>query len=115
MTLQDWNPLSYFRELGLFSKTLFLLGFIFLGVSITQGLSPHNRLLILALAMIAFSLAAHYLSHWKYAVQINGHVSVKYSNLLRGVAMLAVMVALGWWLWVVAGQPTHLPTVPPKP
>jgi len=56
MTLQDWNPLSYFRELGLFPKTLFLLRFIFFSVSIKYGLSPYNRLLILALAMIALVL-----------------------------------------------------------
>ena len=85
-----------------------MLGFIFLGVSITYGLSPHNRLSILALAMVAFSLAAHYLSHWKQSMQINEYVSVKYSNILRGVAMLVVTFALGWWLWVVSGQPTHL-------
>jgi len=99
MTLQDWNPLSYFKELKLFSKTLFLLGFLFFGASLVRGPSPVNKTLFVALAMIAFSLASHYLAHWRYSVVINGRVSIKYSNILRGLTMRrncrSVVVALG--------------------
>src|SRR3979490_590188 len=70
MTLRDWNPLSHFRELIAFPKTVFLIGFIFLGVGITRGLSPYNRTVILAFAMIAFSLTVHYLSQSSYPVTI---------------------------------------------
>gem|GEM_PF-5956640 len=70
MNLQDWNPLSYFRELRIFPRIVSLIGFIFLGVGIASGLSPHNRTVILAFAMMAFSLTVHYLSHWSYAVRI---------------------------------------------
>lgn len=109
MTLQDWNPLSYFRELGTFPKTVFLIGFVFLGVGIARGLSPYNRTVILALAMIAFSLTIHYLSHWSYPVTINGRVSIKWKNLFWGVSLLAITAALGWWLWVLSGRPSRLP------
>jgi hypothetical protein len=109
MTLQDWNPLGHFRELRLFSRTLFLLGFLFFGVALLRGVSPQNKLLFVSLSMIAFSLAAHYLAQWRYPVVINGRVSIKYSNILRGFVMLAVTGALLWWLWIIAGQPRHLP------
>lgn len=109
MTLQDWNPLSYFRELGTFPKTVFLIGFVFLGVGIARGLSPYNRTVILALAMIAFSLTVHYLSHWSYPVTINGRVSIKWTNLFWGISLLATTALFAWWLWVVSGRPNHLP------
>ncbi len=110
MTLQDWNPLKFFRELGIITRTVFLLGFVFLGVGIaTDGLSLHNRTVILGLAMVALSLATHYFSHWAYPVRINGRASIKWGNLLRGVMMLAVTAAFGWWLWVISGRPTRLP------
>src|SRR6266478_9556758 len=107
MTFHDWNPLKFFRELGTIARTIFLLAFIFLGVGIATGLSPHNRTVILALAMVAFSLMTHYFSRWSYPVRISDHASVKWGNLLRGIIMLAVTGALGWWLWVVSGRPTH--------
>ena len=107
MNLQDWNPLLYFRELGTFTRTLFLVSFIFLGVGIARGLSPYNRTAILALAMISITLAIHYFSHWAYPVRINGP-SIKWGNLFRGVAALVTAMALGWWLWVILGRPTQL-------
>jgi len=108
MSLQEWNPLSFFKELGTFPKVLLLLGFVFLGVGIAHGLSPYNRTVVLSLSMIAFSLTAHYLSHWSYPVQINGQISIKWENLLWGLVMLCVTAAFGWWLWVVSGRPKHL-------
>lgn len=108
MTLQDWNPLPHFKELGTFSKTLFLIGFVFLGVGVYQGLSPYNRTAVLALAIIAFSLTTHYFSHWSYPVGIS-RTSVKIANLLCGTVTLALTVAFAWWLWVISGRPTHLP------
>jgi hypothetical protein len=109
MTLQEWNPLSFFKELGTFPKILLLLGFVFLGVGIAQGLSPYNRTVVSSLVMVAFSLTAHYLSQWLYPVQVNGRISVKWGNLLGGLVMLGVTFALGWWLWVISGRPTQLP------
>jgi len=108
MNLQDWNPLSYFRELGTFTKTLFLVSFIFLAVGVAGGLSPYNRTLILALAMMSLTLAIHYFSHWAYPVRIN-RPSIKWGSLLRGIVTLAIAITLGWWLWVISGRPTHLP------
>jgi hypothetical protein len=111
MTLQDWNPLPYFRELRTFPKTVFLIGFIFLGVGIARGLSPQNRTVILAFAIIAFSLSVHYLSHLLYPVTINGRTSVRWTNLLWGILMLAVTASFCWWLWIISGRPTHLPRI----
>ena len=109
MTLQDWNPLSYFRELGTFSKLLLLLGFVFLGVGIARGLSPHNRTVILGLATLAGSMSAHYFSHWSYPVRVHGRISIMWRNLIFGAALLTLTAAFGWWLWVISGRPVHLP------
>lgn len=109
MNLQDWNPLSYFRELQTLPKTVLLIGFIFLGVGIARGLSPYNKTVILALAMIALSLTAHYLSHWAYPVTTDGRTSIKWTNVFSGILMLVVTASLCWWLWVLSGRPNHLP------
>jgi hypothetical protein len=108
MTLQDWNPLSFFKELGPLPKTVLLIGFIFLGVGIARGLSAYNRTVFLSLSMIAFSLAIHYLSNWSDPGSVS-RVSISWGNILRSVVMLGVTTALLWWLWLVSGKPTLLP------
>ncbi len=108
MSLTNWNPLSYFRELSIFPRVLLLLGFIFLGFGATRSLSPYNRTVILGLAFIALSFAMHYFSDWSYAI-VNGRTSVKWWNLVRGAIMVGVALILLWWLWSIMGRPTHLP------
>lgn len=108
MSLNDWNPLSHFRELSIFPRVLLLLGFIFLGFGAARSLSPYNRTVILGLAVIALSLATHYFSDWSYAI-VNGRTTVKWWNLIRGVVMLGITTVLLWWLWSIMGRPTHLP------
>lgn len=108
MSLNDWNPLSHFRELSIFPRVLLLLGFIFLGFGAAHGLSPYNRTVIVALVIIALSLATHYFSDWSYAI-VDGRTSVKWWNLVRGVLMLGITLVLLWWLWSIMGRPTHLP------
>jgi hypothetical protein len=106
--LRDWNPLSYFPELRTFPRTMFLLGFIFLAVGVKGGVSPYNRILILALAIIAFSLAFHYFSNWRQDVwYYDAPAPVNWGALRAGTLTLTVALALLWWLWLVSGRPMY--------
>jgi hypothetical protein len=97
MSLNDRTPLSHFRELSIFPRVLLLLGFIFLGFGAAHGLSPYNRTVVLALVIIALSLATHYFSDWSNAI-VDGRTSVKWWNLVRGVLILGISLVLLWWL-----------------
>lgn len=104
MTLQDWNPLSHFKELGIFCRTLFLIGFVFLGVGFAQGPSTQNKTAVLALILVSLSLTVHYFSHWAYPVVID-RPSIKWSHVFSGIAMTVITAGLVWWLWVIYGKP----------
>lgn len=84
-----------------------MLGFLFFGFGATHGLSPYNRTVILALVMIALSLATHYFSDWSFIG--NDKTYVNWGNLVRGVLMLGITLGLLWWLWSIMGRPRHLP------
>ena len=60
MPWSDWNPLSYFKELRLFPRTVFFIGFVFFWIGVGRGVSCHNGVLILSFAIISFSLACQY-------------------------------------------------------
>ncbi len=104
MTLQDWNPLKFFRELGLITRTVFLLAFIFLGVGIaTDGLKLHNRTVILSSCdgclqpsdALFFSLGVPHADKFPYFDQMG-----KFTSGCRDVGCdsRVWMVALGY-LW----------------
>ena len=99
MTLSDWNPLSHFKELRTFPKVLLLIGFVFLGVGVATGLSPYNRIAILSLGLISFSLACHYFSKsFKHDVYPPYGIYVAWLSLLWSLMLLSVTAAFLAWL-----------------
>ena len=109
MNLNDWNPLPYFKEIkSTVPKLLFILGFVFLAVAIPRGISPYNKTFFVALVVFALALTTHYFSQWSYPVRINGRISIKWTSLVKGTAMLMVTAAFLWWLWVISGRPIIL-------
>jgi len=115
MPSQDWNPLSYFRELGTLPKVLLLLGFIFLFAGLAQGASPQNRTIILALGLIAFSLSCHYFSRslWQepgppYRFRFD------WWKVSEGIALFLVTLVLVYWLRFWGGVPNQASISPPQ-
>jgi len=117
MSSQDWNPLSYFRELGTLPKVLLLLGFILLFAGLTQGASAQNRTIILALVLIAFSLSCHYFSHslWRepgppYRLRFD------WWKVTEGIALFLVTLGFLYWLRVLGRVPEQasISTRPPQ-
>jgi hypothetical protein len=93
MSLADFNPLSYFKELSIFPRTVFLIGFVFFGIALTHGVSTDNELLLLSFALISFALACHYFSRslWcESSPPYREHINWKRTT--AGVLMLIVTV-----------------------
>jgi hypothetical protein len=99
MGLEDLNPLSYFKELSIFPRTVFWIGVVFFGIAVTRGVSSDNELLLLSFVLISFALAAHYFSRstWNepsppYKERIN------WKTACAAVVMICVTVAFAMWL-----------------
>jgi len=99
MPWSDWNPLSHFKELRLFPRTVFLIGFVLFSVGVARGVSSDNRTLILSFAIISFSLACQYFS------RSIGHESappyrsfVYWGRALAGAVLLSVTTGFLFWL-----------------
>lgn len=99
MPWSDWNPLSYFKELRLFPRTVFFIGFVFFWVGVTRGVSSDNEVLILSFAIISFSLACQYLFRTiRHGSAPPYRNFVVWGRALAAIALLAV--AAGFLLWV---------------
>ena len=61
MALGDLNPLSYFKELDVFPRTVFAIGFVLFFVAVGRGLTP--ILLFSSVGLIFAALAFHFISH----------------------------------------------------
>jgi hypothetical protein len=101
MTPQDWNPLSYFRELGTLAKVLLLLGFAFLAAGLFHGVSPLSATPILAFCFISSSVACHYLSKALFRLSDPPYpLLVDWPNMIGGIAMSIITVGLIVWLFL---------------
>jgi hypothetical protein len=113
MASQDWNPLSYFREMGTLSKVLLLLGFVFLAAGLAHGdASPSNRTILVALSFVSLSLACHYISgslSWQSDSPYKRLVD--WQKMLTGIAMSLVTLGLVVWsLKIPAPKVSCVPT-----
>jgi hypothetical protein len=106
--LSDFNPLEHFKELTIFPRTVFLLGFIVLFVGIAQGAGFYNKTAIAGISLVAFGISCHYFStcRWQEAGEPD-EMHFDKLILLRAFAMLIVAGGIAAWA-------CYIPTVPPK-
>lgn len=130
MGLSDYNPLEFFKELTLFPRTVFLLGFIVLFVGIAHGANIYNKTAFAGIAVIMFALSCQYFatSRWQDADEPY-RMHFDWWIILKAVLMLIVAGGIGFWAYripvpqekhtlsesapVKTTQPEHPPTKPP--
>jgi hypothetical protein len=91
MVLADFNPLSYFKELSIFPRTVFLIGFFFFGIAVARGVTTDNELLFFSLILISFALACHYFSRSLWSESFPPYRErLNWRRVTAGMAMLIV-------------------------
>src|SRR5882724_6602109 len=112
MATEDWNPLSYFREMGTLSNVLLLLGFVFLGAGLAHDASVRNPTVSFSLSLVASSLATHYFSDslpWQSDPPYKRLID--WPKMISGITMSLVTLGLMIWLYL-SPAPKPAPAVP---
>ncbi|MGD0792760.1 MAG: hypothetical protein ABR920_13420 [Terriglobales bacterium] len=114
MTAQDWNPLSYFREMGTLSKVLLLLGFVFLTAALAHGASFSDRMVSGSLVFVSLSLTMHYFSQSRpRLLEPPYNRFTDGEKMLAGAGMSVITVCLIiWFLLTPSPKARNMPTTP---
>src|SRR6266567_4346913 len=98
MRLSDFNPLEHFKELTIFPRVVFLLGFIVLFVGIAQGSTIYNKTTTAGVALIMFGVSCQYFSTCRWHEPYEPY-RMHFDGLILLRAFLTLIVASGIAVW----------------
>jgi hypothetical protein len=107
MAAQEWNPLSYFREMGTLSKVLLLLGFVFLTAALAHGASFSDRMVPGSLVFVSLSLTVHYFSQSRPRLLEQPYSRfTDWEKMSAGAGMSVITIGLVIWFLLIPSPKT---------